>query len=84
MPDRVTADTGAGRKIFREGGVPTEKRPKNSTIKPLPWRERGATEKQKYRKIALLSRYLLKSRRVTALLSSAADAHDCKQWKCSY
>jgi len=36
MPDRVTADKGVGRKISRGEGMPTEKRPKYSTIKPLP------------------------------------------------
>jgi len=59
----------------------TAKNTENSTIKPLPGNQRG-TNGKKDRKIAVLRLYLLylyhewKSRRGTASLTLAADAHD--------
>jgi len=61
---------GVGRKIFRGRGQ-RKRRPKNSTIKPLPG---GPTEKD--RKITKNRKILcMKIQRATAPLPLAADAH---------
>jgi len=57
----VLAFKGDGGKSSKKGTGATEKRPKNSTVKPLPEGQREKDRKiaKKYQKMALLSLYLL-------------------------